>query len=275
MLTVYRRHNPDCPNYSDRYWRRCRCPCWAEGTVEGVYQRRTLKTRSFERATELARAIEDGKKVNQPDPLTIEKAVASFLLDAEQERKLREPTLRKYRVVLSQLKTFAADKHVTFLKEIDVEFVRGFRGSWKDGAISGVKKLERMRAFFKFFVGSGDVASNPATAVKAPTPKHCPTLPLSDKEIASALRKAEDPRWHALIQVLRWSGLRIGDAMKLKPEKFDGNRMFLRTAKTGTPVYVPLPPFVIDELKRLPLFGGFYFWNKSGDSHIDTASTAS
>ena len=183
MLTVYRRHNPDCPNYSDRYWRRCRCPCWAEGTVEGVYQRRTLKTRSFERATELARAIEDGKKVNQPDPLTIEKAVASFLLDAEQGRKLREPTLRKYRVVLSQLKTFAADKHVTFLKEIDVEFVRGFRvACGKSRAISlGKEALERSAGVFQVLRGIWGRCFKPGYRRKKPPLRNtvrrfrCPT----------------------------------------------------------------------------------------------------
>jgi integrase/recombinase XerD len=101
MLKVYRRHSEDCPNSSDRYWRRCRCPVWAEGTVEGVYRRKTLKTRSWERATELVRAIEDGKKTEQPDPLTIMKAVDSFLADAEQGRKLREAAFSHRRMSLN------------------------------------------------------------------------------------------------------------------------------------------------------------------------------
>jgi len=147
MLTVDRRHNTACPDSSDRYWRPCRCAFWVEGTAEGVYQRKSLKTRSWERATELARAIGDGEKIDQPNPLSITKAVETFLADAEQGRKLREPTIKKYKVVLAQLKADSSSNGRIFLKDIDAEFVRGFRASWKDGVISGVKKLERMRAF--------------------------------------------------------------------------------------------------------------------------------
>ena len=87
---------------------------------------------------------------------------------------------------------------------------------------------------------AGWMPSNPAVAVSLPVVKNPPTLPLTEKEIDKALSHASEARWHALIQVLRWSGLRIGDAVKLTPEKLDGNRLFLRTAKTGTPVFVPL-----------------------------------
>jgi len=37
-------------------------------------------------------------------------------------------------------------------------------------------------------------------------------------------------------------GLRIGDTIALKRERVKGNKLFLYTRKTGTPVYVPLPP---------------------------------
>jgi integrase len=115
--------------------------------------------------------------------------------------------------------------------------------------------------------------TNPVLAVALPAVKTPPTLPLPEKEVNKALEKADDSRWHALIQVLRWSGLRIGDAVKLTPEKLDGDRLFLRTAKTGVPIFVPLPDFVMKELGRLPLYGGgFYFWNRQRDSKVETAS---
>ncbi|MGA2737231.1 MAG: site-specific integrase [Bryobacteraceae bacterium] len=269
-LTVYRRHRSKCKKADDRYWKKCRCACWCEGTVEGAYTRQSLKTRSWERAVELAREFEDGKR--NPTPSRSSRPLQSFLADAERGRKLRPATIKKYNVVLGQLKVYTAEKGVVILTHITVDFMRGFRASWQDGAISSVKKLERMRAFFRHFVLSGSLQSNPATVVMAPVVKQCPTLPLSDKEIAKALEKAEDPRWHALIQVLRWSGLRIGDAMKLTQDKFDSNRLFLRTAKTGTPVYLPMPPAVMEELKNLPLYGGYYFWNRAGESKIETAT---
>ena len=33
MLTLYRRHTKTC-GQSDRYYRRCKCPVWVEGTKD-------------------------------------------------------------------------------------------------------------------------------------------------------------------------------------------------------------------------------------------------
>ena len=45
MLVVYKRHSAKCP-HKERSYRRCNCPCWAEGTVEGKYFRESLKTQT-------------------------------------------------------------------------------------------------------------------------------------------------------------------------------------------------------------------------------------
>ena len=271
MLSIYRRHKGNCKHADDRMSKKCRCPLWATNTLDGNPYRRSLKTRSWERAEQIKRDIEDGKKEVVPFP-TIEEAIIKFTADAQHGRKLTAGTLKKYRVMFDQLKAFAKEARVTKLENMDVNFAREFRATWKDGAISSIKKHERYSAFCRFCVTAGWMKDNPAKSVSRPTVRTSPTLPLSEKEIGKALEKADDPRWHALIQVLRWSGLRIGDGVKLTPEKLDGNRLFLYTAKTGTPVFVPMPDFVIEELKQLPLYGRFYFWNRQTDSKIETAS---
>lgn len=67
----------------------------------------------------------------------------------------------------------------------------------------------------------------------------------------------------ALVLLLRHSGLRIGDAVTLSRERIDGDKLFLYTSKAGTPVYCPLPPFVIAALDALG-DGRFYFWTGQG-----------
>jgi integrase len=116
------------------------------------------------------------------------------------------------------------------------------------------------------------MASNPAQSVSAPVIKTPPTLPYTEVEMAAILKHATDARWHALIQVLRWSGLRIGDAMELTADKLHGTRLFLRTEKTGVNVFVPLPPPVVAELAALPRYGGYFFWRREGESKVDTAT---
>src|SRR6266478_3845064 len=87
MLTVYRRHNPALCKSTDRYYKRCTCPAWVEGTVGGKYVRLSLKTHSWERAVAKVRKM-DGTEdpipapAKKDEPVTIERAVNEYLADA-------------------------------------------------------------------------------------------------------------------------------------------------------------------------------------------------
>ena len=72
-------------------------------------------------------------------------------------------------------------------------------------------------------------------------------------------------RMRALVLLLRHSGLRIGDAVMLSRERIDGDKLFLYTSKAGTPVYCPLPPFVVHALEAAASASErFYFWTGNG-----------
>jgi len=78
-------------------------------------------------------------------------------------------------------------------------------------------------------------------------------------------------RIRALVLLLRHSGLRIGDAVTLERGRITGDKLFLYTAKTGTPVYVPLPNFVLTALEVAPKASErCFFW--SGESNIASAT---
>jgi integrase/recombinase XerD len=165
-----------------------------------------------------------------------------------------------------------------FLFELNVDVLTTFRGTWKDGALSSLKKLERMRTFFNFAVRRKWVADNPAMELKAPKVQLRPTLPFTHDQIVKTLaaiekRAAETAhngranvrRLRALVLLLRYSGMRIGDAVSLTVDRIDGNRLFLYTAKTGTPVYTVLPDFLVKALEATPrTTGRYYFWTGAG-----------
>ena len=69
---------------------------------------------------------------------------------------------------------------------------------------------------------------------------------------------------------LRYSGLRTRDAATLSRNRIQGDKLFLYTSKTGTPVYCPLPPFVIDALNAIPERTAYFFW--TGNSTPKTAA---
>jgi integrase len=152
--------------------------------------------------------------------------------------------------------------------------VREFRATWDDGAVYATKNLERMRAFFRFCEQARWIDRNPATNVKAPKHKALPTLPFSADEMKRILDACERypgkaERMKAFVLTMRHSGLRIGDTIALKRERIKGNKLFLYTQKTGTPVYVPLPPATVEALGKLNGDGEHFF--TSGKAKPQTA----
>lgn len=66
-----------------------------------------------------------------------------------------------------------------------------------------------------------------------------------------------------------YSGLRIRDAVTLERSRIQGEKLFLYTAKTGTPVWCPLPPLVVQALEAIPWNGRHFFW--TGESKPKSA----
>jgi hypothetical protein len=74
-------------------------------------------------------------------------------------------------------------------------------------------------------------------------------------------------RIRAFVVILRYSGLRIGDCVGLRKEHVDGDRLFLRTQKSGESVYVPLPEIAVDALKEVGNGGEYFFWTVEGSAN--------
>lgn len=287
MLTTYRRHRKDCHHKTEgRKYRRCRCPIWVDGSIGDREIRKATGLRDWEQTQALIRKWEaEGQPKAEPEagPMTISLAIEEFLRDAE-ARSLKEKTIYKYRLLFRQLEKFAETKGIRYLKELDAPALRQFRATWKDGNLAALKKLERMRAFFRFACGSKWITENPITELKNPKVSARPTMPFTHDEMVQILRacdeacessrltgKANARRLRALVLLLRYSGLRIGDAVSCTSERLNDHKLLLYTQKTGVPVYCPLPEFVVRALEEIrPLNGRYFFW--TGASKLQTAT---
>ena len=205
------------------------------------------------------------RREERPKPIGAKDACDKFLSDAE-ARGLREPTLYKYRLLFRQFQEFASVHGLASMVDFDVDWVRRFRASWPNKNIAARKKLEALKAFFRFVHESGWISTNPACRLKPPKITEPPTAPLMKEEVDSILKacdgypdKANAVRLRALVLLLRYSGLRIRDAVTLPRNRVQGDKLFLFTAKTGTPVYCPLPPVVMHALNTIP-DSAYYFW---------------
>jgi site-specific recombinase XerD len=285
MLTIYRRHLKKCKHKQQgRKYRRCRCPIWADGSLNGQEIRESLDLRDWEKATEKIHEWEaEGQQVAPAPETTVEQACNAFECDAK-ARGLREPTLKKYRVLFKQLQEFARADGIKFIKECDLAALRKLRESWTDSPISALKKLERLRGLCRFAHESGWIEKNPAKHIKNPKVTNPPTMPFTQDEmvqILAACAKLPDNygniggengwRARALVLLLRYSGMRIGDCATCPVERLKGERLFLYTQKTGVPVNVKLPAFVAEALNGIRTISArYFFWTGNGTK--DTAA---
>jgi site-specific recombinase XerD len=126
------------------------------------------------------------RRNSRPVRKTLSECWQEFLIDVE-ARKLHHSTVRKYKLLRRQMEEYAEHIALRFIDEFELSGVSMFRATWKDGPRSSAKKLERMRAFFKFAEQRDWIRKNPAAKLKAPKVTLCPTLPFSSEEVRQIL----------------------------------------------------------------------------------------
>ncbi len=211
-------------------------------------------------------------------------AVKKYLADAK-SRGLEKSTLSKLTTIFEkQFLPWATSEGYEYLDELDLDALKDFRATWTDGALAKSKKQGRVIGFFWAAVRRGYIKQNPTLDIGRIKVVHVPTdyFPRDEfNKIIEATYTYGDPRGgfipledlrlrlRVMTWLMRWSGLRIRDAVTLQKDRLQGDSLFLYQAKTGTPVYVPLPPYVVQALKDLPPGPRpnprYFFWSGNGD----------
>lgn len=280
-LTLYRRHKKTCPNFGKArrdIQKKCLCKFWVDGVLGGREVRISLNTRDSKKANEKVHEWEAKEMVIEPGAaVTLADAWTSMLADLE-ARKLSHSTIRKYKLLQRQMKAYGEERGLAMLAQFDLDVLSKFRATWKDGPRTASKKLERLRAFFRFAHDRQWVEKNPATRIKLPKISIRPTMPLTHDEMVKILTACDDlqittpregklnaVRTKALVILMRYSGMRVSDAVTLTTDRLDGKRLFLYTQKTGVPVYTVLPDSVLKALEATPrVTDTRYFWSGQG-----------
>lgn len=289
MLTIYRRHKKECPHTS-RDNRRCRCPVWVQGSLPDERIRESMGTCNWQKASETVHAWEAAGTRRKVEAVTVAEAIERFTSDMR-DRHLSEASAYKYKLLLDApplkskkkrrsptLKEFAEREKIQTLTDLTPDVLARFRSEWKGSPLTLSKKLEQVKTFFRFCREFGLLAENPAKVLKPPKVRQAPTLPFSQQQVSNILgavaaygqraafnAKLNAIRIRALVLVMRYGGLRIGDAVSLTPDKIVDGKLWLYTAKTDQHVYVPLPEFVTDALEATPPTNGpYWFWTGTG-----------
>src|ERR1700733_7790870 len=216
--------------------------------------------------------------------MTIAHACEQFLADAK-ARNLSSGTIANYKRLLGNLERFATSFRISALSDLSVQDLTKFRGGWKLSNLTALKHLERLRSFFRFARDNGWIAENLGSKLKSPRVAPAPTLPFTKEQMTAILDEASKKaatgkgearsnnlRLRTLILFLRYTGLRIGDAVGCPVERIADGKLRLYTQKTGTHVHLPVPEFLLKALDVTPRRSeSYFFWN--GNCKLQTAVT--
>jgi integrase/recombinase XerD len=213
----------------------------------------------------------------------VAQAVEAYLADAV-SRSVEASTLKKLETIFrKQFLAWTRVQGFEYLDELDLDALLNFRNTWEDGPLAKQKKQSRVIGFFWACVRRRYLTENPAIGLGKIKVVQVPTDYFPPEEFerimaATYIRggergggdvKANQARLRTITLLMRWSGLRIRDAVTLERHRLHGDSLLLYQAKTGTPVYVPLPPHVVELLEDV-LPGPkpnprYFFWSGNGD----------
>jgi integrase/recombinase XerD len=129
--------------------------------------------------------------VVKSDVPTVAVAVDRFFDDLK-SRGLSKATIAKQIVLLKkQFLPWCKSRGLQALKQLGVDEVTQFRGTWADSPVTKQKKQERLMGFFHFCVAREWLRANPVAALRPVKVPHSPTLPFDPAQVAAVLTACE------------------------------------------------------------------------------------
>jgi integrase/recombinase XerD len=297
-IKCYRRHVQACTHKDDKTYRRCTCPVWLEANIvgyiwnttsnawakaqtqESLQSRWSSKAHSWREAEHIACDLEQklddivqGRSL--PDQKTVKEATDTFL-SAKRGEGLSPDTVYRHEYVTSLLLDFCERQGVLFIKDLTLAHLTTWQSDWSVKAPQARRsRQEKVKNFLKYCVASGMISTNPATGWKGVKIKTNDqnVRAFSESEYEKIISSVDGTtmtdtnkaRIKALMQLQRWSGLSLIDAVCLSKEglKRDGDkfRVITKRQKTGTLINNVIPTWLAEELIRVkngnPLF---IFW---------------
>jgi len=288
-VTIIVRHSKGCRFYGKKAEKVQGCKCrkhlrWTQG---GKQFRKPAGTRSWTEAEEakerLTAQLSGRAAPKHPSGFSLAEAVKLFRADKENQG-VTATVKGKYKRELDRLRMFGEVHGAFTVQTLTRELLIGYAATWPELYPSTTTRYQvqaRLKHFLRFCYDNQWLDRIPKLAkIRV---DEAPTLPLTAKEYARLLKaipaafgkhpfpKDKPAKVHALIQLMRYSGLAIRDAVTLERGEIQLDKstklhcVVTKRQKTGTHVAVPLKPAVAKEL--LTVLNGnpkYVFWTGNG-----------
>jgi site-specific recombinase XerD len=290
----YTRHESSCspgqanPNHND-----CRCAKWLYVNQRGSKPRRySLKTPSWTeavtKATEVldrfrpeiaeARNRQQAQAQKEADEDTTVEEAVQLWLDRTEHLFGKSGTSKNYRSFFKRLTRYVdkwnygkpEDERITRVRQLTPAFCTKWYQSWNYSNTTMRARWNVVRSFFNYLHQQGTITVNPVIHIKAVARQRTfNNVPFADQQyndILNAVRRIGDSversrdtkvyreRLYIFIELLRSTGMDVGDAVKFRPSMVDADGVlrYIRT-KTGIQAVIPLPAHIVELLKQIPL----------------------
>jgi len=227
---------------------------------------------------------------------TVKQAIQDYLekrgtLDRSKEST--KQTIQKISGILKPLAAFLRDRGTVYMKDVKTEHLSAFQETWQGrlrkncetdefirqpkSQLGKQKNQECLKMFFRCARELRWIPENPAELLLSiKKPRIEAKKEDIRREAASPRRDTARVSEHragatAFVLIQRYSGLRLVDVVTLRTDALrEDGLMIASQEKNEQPVFVPLPPFVLDLVRRLPPKSrDCFFW--TGTSTIKTA----
>ena len=295
LITIFVRHSPGCKYAGDEFCKRCNCRKHLRWSLNGKQHRKQAGARSWTEAEEAKARLAaqlSGKAPAVEAPLgqTITQAVDVFLQDKENQ-EVTPKVLAKYTRELARLRSYCEGRKIFVVSGLSKELLTGYASTWPElypASSTRSRVRDRLSTFLRYCYQAEWLPRIPRLSpVKV---EQAPTMPLTAEEYARLLdttyatfadEPGRDARVRALIQLMRYSGLAIRDALTLKRDEITQDKsaglylIVTSRQKTGTHVAVPIPPAVAQEILAVANGNPVYvFWSGNGDEESATKNWA-
>jgi integrase len=151
------------------------------------------------------------------------------------------------------------------ISELTPVLIDAFRASWKMNDLTTNKNFTRLNAFFDYCVDRGGwLEKNPLDGLRQPSVKDgSRTMAFSDKQyqgildtLAQRKQSVDNTRLLTLVELMRWSGMAIHDAVNFNRSTLVGNELRYRRQKTNVMAKPNLVPHVVELLRDVVPING-------------------
>jgi site-specific recombinase XerD len=185
--------------------------------------------------------------------VTVDAALERWIKTIRSSRN-NDNTLAKYQTMARQIAAWTRPLGLAKLHEISTDLLDEWITTWaptaecpqdRIGKTTAGRRLEMVKRFFKYCVRMNWIGADPTADFDAIAPDESITLPLLSGRYEAVLEATyrydeemrSDDRFglelRALIELMRWSGLRIGDALRFPRSALRGNRLTVTIQKSG------------------------------------------